>query len=171
VFATEESKLGLNKNLKIMKNTLSVSIDSIRTELINKGHSFLTIPERIISLTKILDASWEEFIAQPLRVKQKHTFVNGVGYEYRGPEDLDYKETFHVTPTYVLHNSATTVDRYYVETAKDFIEETSDFAFGLIGSLFEHYGYNKAYLQSNHSCTHLLRSIRYFPRTMDQVMK
>lgn len=154
-----------------MNTTSSASTDLIRKELSKQGHSFLRIPERIISLTKILDASWEEFIAQPIHVKQKHSFVNGVGYEYRGSTELDYKETFHITRKYELHNSATTVDRYYVETAQDFIEETSDFAFGLIGSLFESYGYNKAYLQSSPSCTHLLRSIHYFPRTMDQVMQ
>jgi isopenicillin N synthase-like dioxygenase len=135
------------------------------------GYGLRAIPERIISLTKELDGAWEAFIHQPLKVKQKHVFLNGVGYEYRGPDELDYKETFHVVKEYTVNADATSADREYVRTAQGFIEETDDFAKNLIGSLLGRYGYDEAFLSSDTGYVHLLRSIHYFPRTVDQIMQ
>ena len=149
----------------------ALSILSPGEALTNHGHGLRAIPPRIISLTKELDASWQEFIAQPLKVKQLHGFVDGIGYEYRGPEELDFKETFHVTLDLKLHKNATAADRYYVETAQDFIRETDQFAQELIGALLGSYGYDSSFLVSDPAYTHLLRSINYFPRTLDQIMQ
>ena len=140
--------------------------------LIKNGFGLRTASNNITAYAKRLDLAWQEFIAQPVKVKQRHTFIEGKGYEYRGPEELDYKETFHVTSDYKLHLHATDADKKYVRVAQGFIEEVEFFVRALsVGISLGGHGFDFAQLILKPPSTHLLRSIHYFPRTADQVMK
>lgn len=47
---------------------------------------------------------WKKFLAEPLSVKQKLIITKEGGYEYKGFEERDYKENFHLSLSY-LYNS------------------------------------------------------------------
>lgn len=78
-------------------------------------------------LVRSLANAWSAFLRQPLEEKLKLSYVDGVGYENKGPDDPDYKEDFHITlaytPDYNRNLSVTTA--LFIKAAHDVLENQS----------------------------------------------
>jgi isopenicillin N synthase-like dioxygenase len=74
-------------------------------------------------LTNRLLENWRYFVKQDMNEKLLHAYggPQGNGYEYRGTEYPDYKETFHLSLPYTLPVGASAVDRSMVDTGKELI--------------------------------------------------
>jgi isopenicillin N synthase-like dioxygenase len=67
-----------------------------------KEHGYVFIPHQIDKeIIQRLISKWIEFYNQPLEHKKTFVFNEYGGYEYKGPESLDFKENFHFSLEYI----------------------------------------------------------------------
>ncbi len=66
---------------------------------------------------------WEKFVQQSMCRKMLHVYggPQGNGYEYRGPETVEYKETLHISLPYQVPAGATGLDQALIGMAKELI--------------------------------------------------
>lgn len=107
---------------------------------------------------------WRLFYEQPLSEKEKHIFSDYVGgYEYKGPESLDYKENFHLSLKYKIpENSTSLVDFAFLTSAKKFISSSWHMIVPMIEIMDQATDSNMASLLIEDNFT--LRFLHYFPR-------
>ncbi len=91
-----------------------------------KQNGYFSLPVADLSFAQKMehfDSLWQEFLAQPLEVKQRHAFANDNGYEYKGPDNPDYKENFHLSLGYELPEASTDIDKAFIAIGKSILRD------------------------------------------------
>jgi isopenicillin N synthase-like dioxygenase len=149
-------------------NTKTLS-EKLLISLLENGIVFLPISSSFLTLIKELDAHWVEFLSQDDSHKQIHVFEDGMGYEYRSPDEPDYKETFHIRPGYQLPKKHSEADVRFVQTAKIVLIELIPIVANFAESLSDLAQRDMKAFVTTHVEQWILRSLNYPPRTTEQI--
>ncbi|MEK7588579.1 MAG: hypothetical protein AAB438_02055 [Patescibacteria group bacterium] len=101
-------------------------MNKVVVDLFANGYFSVPISEELTAKINRLSGLWNKFYGQTFVEKEKHFFSNAGGYEYRPPNSLDHKETFHLSLMYELPEGATNVDVEFVTFGKKVIQELLD---------------------------------------------
>lgn len=148
---------------------MNTSVDTPLEGLLKNGVVHIPVTSSFVQLTKDLDVAWAEFVSQDKQHKDLHVFANGMGYEYRGVNARDYKETFHVKAGYKLPRKHSTIDLLFIETAKSILIDSVPLVADFAESLSEIAGRDMRAFVTAHTDQWLSRSLNYPPRTEEQV--
>lgn len=71
-----------------------------QTALLHHGYIQNPYPTRLEKDVNFMENLWEMFCNQNLEHKQQYIYTRTGGYEYKDPEEKDYKENFHISLNY-----------------------------------------------------------------------
>lgn len=148
---------------------MNTSVSTPLEGLLKNGVVHIPVTPSFLQLTKDLDIAWANFVSQDKRHKDTYVFANGMGYEYRGVDARDYKETFHIKAGYQLPRNHSTVDLLFIETAKSILIDSVPIVADFAESLSDIAECDMRTFVTAHTDQWLSRSLNYPPRTQQQV--
>lgn len=112
-----------------------------------------------------LSQSWRLFYGQHLSVKQKHLFHDLIGgYEYKGPESLDFKENFHLSLDYLCPDNLTdSLNGEFLRLGQQLIRSCQPMVYEILRTLDSEENLNLHDLINNPETKWTLRFLHYFP--------
>lgn len=133
-------------------------------DLFKQGYFSVPVSDDLTKKIKNLSGLWDVFCLQKQERKESHIFTKTGGYEYKGPEQADHKENFHLTLEYELSLFSTDTDFEFIDAGKKLITGLMPTVKNVADQISNTTGINLSDVVCSSQKNWIVRFLHYFPQ-------